>query len=404
MYKRTIAKRVKQMNDTFRVLILTGPRQVGKSTLLESLIPEGMNIISLDDLSLRELAQADPRMFLETYSAPIFIDEVQYAPELFPYIKMRVDKDKTRGQYWLSGSQRFELMKNVTESLAGRVGILNMNSFTYNEIMRGPMCEAFNPENLKQKDFIDVNRTFELIFAGGMPELYDTEGLDRNDFYDSYIKTYIERDVALIKDIGSTRDFRRFMREVAIRVGTTLNYADIAKEVGVSGHTIQSWLSVLESTGLVYLLEAYSSNLLKRITQSPKIIFMDMGLCAYLAGWQSARDLQLSDASGHYLESYIISEIIKNNQNLGANVHLYHIRNKETDEIDLIMEKNDTLYPIEIKKTSTPRREMLKTFRMLDGLGSKVGSGGIICTYDKLMPLDEHNYIIPISSAIDTRL
>ena len=363
-----------------------------------------MNAVSLDDLSLRELAKNDPRMFLETYPAPLFIDEVQYAPELFPYIKMRVDKDKTRGQYWLSGSQRFELMKNATESLAGRTGILNMNSFTYNEIMRGPECEVFDPENLKQKDFINVNRTFELIFAGGMPELYAVEGLDRNDFYESYIKTYIERDVASIKDIGSTRDFKRFMREVAIRVGSTLNYADIAKEVGVSGHTIQSWLSVLESTGLVYLLEAYSSNLLKRITQSPKIIFMDMGLCAYLAGWQSARDLQLSDASGHYLESYVISEIIKNNQNLGANVHLYHIRNKETDEIDLLLEKNDTLYPIEIKKTSTPRREMLKNFRMLDGLGSKVGKGGIVCTYDKLMPVDDRNYIIPISSVIDTRI
>ena len=160
-----------------------------------------------------------------------------------------------------------------------------------------------------------------------MPELYAIEGLNRNDFYDSYIKTYIERDVANIKDIGSTRDFKRFMRE-----------------------------------------------------------------------------LQLSDASGHYLESYIISEIIKNNQNLGANIHLYHIRNKETDEIDLILEKNNTLYPIEIKKTSTPRREMLKNFRMLDGLGSKVGKGGIVCTYDKLIPIDDNNHIIPISSVIDTRL
>ena len=403
MYERTITKRVEQINSTFRALVLTGPRQVGKSTLLGSLMPKGMNKVSLDDLSIRELAQTDPRMFLETYPAPLFIDEVQYAPELFPYIKMRVDDNPARGQYWLSGSQRFELMKNVTESLAGRAGILNMNSFTYNEIKRGAKCGVFDPDKLKQKDFIDVNQTFELIFAGGMPELYATKDMNRNDFYDSYITTYIERDVTFIKDVGSTRDFKRFMREVAIRVGTTLNYADIAKEIGVSGHTVQSWISVLETTGLVYLLEAYSSNLLKRITQAPKIIFMDMGLCAYLAGWQSARDLQLSDASGHYLESYIISEVIKNYQNVGANVHLYHLRNKETNEIDLIIEKNNTLHPIEIKKTSTPRREMLKDFRMLDGLKSKIGKGGIVCTYDKLLPLDEKNYIIPISSVIDNR-
>lgn len=402
MYERTITKRIKQVNDTFRVLVLTGPRQVGKSTLLGSLAPDNMTKVSLDDLSLRELAKNDPRMFLETYPAPLYIDEVQYAPELFPYIKMRVDASTARGQYWLSGSQRFELMKNVTESLAGRAGILNMNSFSYSEIRRHADCEAFDPEHLRQRDTIDVNRVFELIYAGGMPELYAVDGLDRDIFYDSYVKTYIERDVMHIKDIGSARDFKRFMREMAIRVGMTLNYADIAKEIGVSGHTIQSWLSILENTGLVYSLEAYSSNLLKRLTQSPKIIFMDMGLCAYLAGWQSARDLQLSDTSGHYLESYIISEIVKNYQNLGVNAHLYHLRNKETNEIDLIIEKNNTFYPIEIKKTSTPRREMLKDFHILEGVKSKLGKGGIVCTYDKLIPLDGNgNSVIPISSVID---
>ena len=402
MYKREIENKIRKINETFRVLVVTGPRQVGKSTLLEYLKPTNMTKVTLDDETLRKMAKDDPRQFIETYSTPLFIDEAQYAPELFSYIKMKVDKDKARGQYWLSGSQAFELMQGVTESLAGRAGILKMNSFTYNEIVQNENPKLFDPENLEQRDFIDVNKTFELIFKGGMPELYDIPNMDRMDFYNSYVNTYIERDVKKIKDIGSVESFRKFMRAVAIRTGTTLNYNNIANEVGTSDKTIRAWMSVLVNTGLVYMLEAYSSSEIKRLTHMPKIIFMDSGLACYLANWENARELQLSDDSGKFLESYIVSEIIKGYENKGIKIDITHLRNKETDEIDLIIRKNNTLYPLEIKKTSMPKKEMMKNFRFLEKTKEKIGTGGIICTYDTLMKIDQKNYIIPISSVINS--
>lgn len=400
MYKREIENLVKEINKTFRVLVLTGPRQVGKSTILDSLMPRNMQKVSLDDKVLREEAKNNPKMFLETYKAPLYIDEVQYAPELFPYIKMIVDKNHDRGQYWLSGSQRFELMQNVSESLAGRAGIIEMNSFTYSEIICNHNRILWNINNLKQKEYIDVNKMFEIIFNGSMPELYDIEGINRQRFYGSYVKTYIERDVRQILNIGNEETFRKFMRDVAIRVGTTLNYSDIANDVGVSSHTIKSWMSILVATGIVYLLESFHSKALERLTHMPKIVFMDMGLACYLAGWKSARDLQTSDVSGHYFESYVISEIVKNYNNFGEQLVISHLRNKESEEIDLIIEENNILHPIEIKKTSNPTRSMIKNFNMLEKTDKKVGIGGIVCLYDKLLPFNDKQCIIPISSLI----
>ena len=401
MYDREVKERIKKINDTFRVLVVTGPRQVGKTTLLESIMPENMTKVSLDDETLRKEAQENPKVFLDSYPTPLFIDEVQYAPELFPYIKMKVDKDKTRGQYWLSGSQLFDLMKNVTESLAGRAGIVKMNSFTYSEIVQNSKKELFNPDKLKQCEYMNVNTTFEKIYNGGMPELYDIENMDTNDFYYSYINTYIEKDVRRIKNIGNIEVFKKFLRDVAIRTGTTLNYSDIANDVGVSVNTIKDWTSILVSTGIIYLLEPYSSSKLKRLTHMPKIIFMDMGLACYLANWENAKALQLSEMSGHFFESYIVSEIIKSYENKGIKLDISHFRNKETEEIDLIIYKNNTLYPLEIKKTANPKKEMMKNFRYLEKVDMKIGTGGIICLYDKLMKLDEKNYIIPISSVIN---
>ena len=401
MYSREVKERIKKINDTFRVLVVTGPRQVGKTTVLESLMPENMTKVSLDDETLRKEAQENPKIFLDSYPTPLFIDEVQYAPQLFPYIKMRVDKDKTRGQYWLSGSQLFDLMKNVTESLAGRAGIVKMNSFTYSEIKQNTEKEIFDPENLKQKQYIDVNEAFERIFYGGMPELYDIPDMDRNDFYYSYINTYIEKDIKKIKNIGNIETFKKFMRDVAIRTGTTLNYSDIANDVGISVNTIREWISILVSTGIIYLLEPFSSSKIKRLTHMPKIIFMDMGLACYLANWESAKDLQLSKLSGSFFESYVVSELIKSYDNKGLRLEISHFRNKETEEIDLILYKNNTLYPLEIKKSGNPTKEMMKNFKYLEKDNKKIGTGGIICLYDKLMKLDENNYIIPLSSVIN---
>lgn len=401
MYNREATEVIKKISDTFRVLLVTGPRQTGKTTLLKSLKSENMGYVTLDDKILRKQAQDDPKLFLEEHPAPLFIDEAQYAPDLFSYIKINVDNSKAKGQYWITGSQQFNLMKNASESLAGRVGIVNLNSFTYSEIVKNENKDLFNPDKLKKAAKIEVNDLFEIIFKGGMPEFYDNPKIDRNLYFQNYINTYIEKDVRELIEIGKLEEFKKFMVSIASRIGEQLNYSDISKDCGVSVPTIISWMSVLVSSGLVYLLEPYMSSQLKRMTHIPKIYFMDTGLAAYLAGWESARDLQLSSTSGHYLENFVICEIIKSYNARGIKPNLSYYRDKEKHEIDLVLYKNNKLYPFEIKKTASPNSSMISSFKYLENSKKEIATGGIICLYDNLMKMDEKNYIIPISSVIN---
>ena len=401
MYNREATEMIKNVSKTFRVLLVTGPRQTGKTTLLKSLKPENMNYVTLDDQVLRNQAQNDPKLFLEEHPAPLFIDEAQYAPDLFSYIKIIVDNSNEKGQYWITGSQQFNLMEKASESLAGRVGIVNLNSFTYSEIVRNEKKELFNPENLKEASKIEVNELFKIIFKGGMPEFYDNPEIDRNLYFQSYIDTYINRDVRQLIEVGKIEEFKKFMVSIASRVGEQLNYSDLSKDCGVSVPTVTAWLSVLVSSGIVYLLEPYMSSQLKRMTHIPKIYFMDTGLAAYLAGWETERDLQLSSISGHYLENFVISEIIKSYNARGIKPNLSYYRDKEKHEIDLVIYKNNKLYPFEIKKTASPNHAMISNFKYLENSKKEVTTGGIICLYDNLIKLDEKNYIIPISSVIN---
>lgn len=401
MYNREATEIIKKINSTFRVLLVTGPRQTGKTTLLKNLKPENMGYVTLDDQVLRKQAQDDPKLFLEEHPAPLFIDEAQYAPNLFSYIKINVDNSKDKGQYWLTGSQQFNLMKNASESLAGRVGIINLNSFTYSEIVKNEKKEIFNPDDLKKAPKIDVNDLFKVIFMGGMPEFYDNPEIDRNLYFQNYIDTYIDRDVRQLIEIGKLEEFKKFMVSIASRIGEQLNYSDIAKDCGVSVPTIISWVSVLVSSGIVYLLEPYMSSQLKRMTHVPKIYFMDTGLAAYLAGWENERDLQLSSVSGHYLENFVVCEIIKSYNARGLKPNLSYYRDKEKHEIDLVLYKNNKLYPFEIKKTASPNSSMISNFKYLENSKKEIGTGGIICLYDNLMKLDDKNFIIPISSVIN---
>lgn len=360
-----------------------------------------MGYVTLDDQVLRKQAQDDPKLFLEEHHAPLFIDEAQYAPNLFSYIKINVDNSKDKGQYWLTGSQQFNLMKNASESLAGRVGIINLNSFTYSEIVKNEKKEIFNPDDLKKAPKIDVNDLFKVIFMGGMPEFYDNPEIDRNLYFQNYIDTYIDRDVRQLIEVGKLEEFKKFMVSIASRIGEQLNYSDIAKDCGVSVPTIISWVSVLVSSGIVYLLEPYMSSQLKRMTHIPKIYFMDTGLAAYLAGWENERDLQLSSVSGHYLENFVVCEIIKSYNARGLKPNLSYYRDKEKHEIDLVLYKNNKLYPFEIKKTASPNSSMISNFKYLENSKKEIATGGIICLYDNLMKLDGKNYIIPISSVIN---
>ena len=403
MFEREALEIIKNINETFKVLLVTGPRQVGKTTLLMSLKPKVMEYVTLDDEVLRAQAINDPKLFLEEHPAPLLIDEAQYAPNLFQYIKINIDKNNIKGMYWLTGSQQFHLMKNVSESLAGRVGIVHLNSFTYSEIIRNNKKTLFDPNNIKESNKIDVKDLFETIYKGGMPEFYKNKNLNREIYFQSYIDTYISRDVRDITEVGNVEAFKKFIVSVATRTAEQLNYTSLADDAGISVPTAKSWFSILVTSGLVYLLEPYMSSELKRLTHIPKIIFMDTGLASFLAGWESARELQLSSSAGHYLETFIISEIIKSYNARGIRPNLSYYRNKEKNEIDLIIYKNNKLYPFEIKKTSSPNKSMIKNFELLKASKKEIGTGGIICCYDKLMHLDENNYIIPISSVINAK-
>lgn len=350
MIKREAEEVIKEVNNTFKVLLVTGPRQVGKTTLLLSLKPENMEYVSLDDEVLRKQAEEDPKLFLEEHPYPLLIDEVQYAPRLFSYIKINVDEKQENGMYWLIGSQQFHLMKKTSESLAGRVGIINLNSLTYSEIVRNTKKEIFEPDNIKKASKINVNDIFEIIYKGGMPEIYKNKNISRDLFFQSYIDTYISRDVRELTEIGNLTAFRTFIVSVASRTGEQLNYTKLANDATISVPTAKEWLSILIALGLVYLLEPYMSSELKRLTHTPKIYFMDTGLAAYLAGWSSSKTLQMSSAAGHYLETFIITEIIKSYKARGKKLDITYFRNKEKEEIDLIFQKDNTLYPFEIKK------------------------------------------------------
>lgn len=403
MYKRESVDFIKNVSDTFKVLLIAGPKQVGKTTLLLSLKPNNMNYVTLDDVNLRRQAQEDPKMFLEEHPWPLLIDEAQYAPELFSYMKIIVDKEQKNGMYWLTGSQQFHLMKNASDSLAGRVGIINLNSFTYSEIIQNENKKLFDPIDIRKSPKIDVNDLYKIIYKGGMPELYNNKNISQEIFFQGYIDTYISRDVKSLTEIGNEMAFKKFIVSVASRTGEQLNYSSLANDSGISVPTAIKWLSILVTSGIVYLLEPYMSSQLKRITHIPKIIFMDTGLACYLAGWSSARDLQLSSSAGHYLESYIISEIVKSYNARGIRPNISYYRDKDGKEIDLIFYKNNKLYPFEIKKTASPNSDMIKNFKELQKTKKEIGTGGIICFYDELMHLDKNNYIIPVSSVINSQ-
>ena len=401
MLKREAEKMVEEINKTFRVLLVTGPRQVGKTTLLLNLKPKNMEYVSLDDEILRKQAQEDPKLFLSMHPAPLLIDEVQYAPQLFPYIKINVDNEKKRGMYWLTGSQQFKLMKNVTESLAGRVGIVNLNSLSYSEVIGNENKLPFDPFNFYKVSEINVNELYEHIFKGGMPELYDIKGMNKTNFFEGYINTYLSRDVKEQSNVSDLLEFKKFMVALASRNGEQLNYSSISKELGITDKTVKSWINILVTSGIVYLLEPYMSSKIKRITHIPKVIFMDTGLASYLAGWDNARDLQMSSSSGHYLETFVISEIIKSYNAIGIEPNISYYRDKEKNEIDLIFYRNNKLIPFEIKKTAMPNVDMIKNFKKLENTGKEIGEGGIICFYEMLTKLNRDNYIIPISSVIN---
>ena len=403
---RHMEKPVMELNEQYPVLLLTGPRQVGKTTMLEHLIEvegKGRKKVSLDDLTLRELAKTDPKMFFQLYQPPLLIDEVQYAPELFPYIKIMVDERHQPGDFWLTGSQLFKMMEGVQESLAGRVALLHLSPLSQSEIMKRPPEPPFSlelpllSERQNGRQMLNTPEVFQRIHQGGMPALVTGTYSNASIFYSSYIDTYMERDVRrLSNDIDSLK-FLRFLRSVAARTSQQVNYKGIADDAEIDQTTAKNWLHVLEALGIIFLLEPYSNNVLKRTVSTPKLYFYDSGIVCYLTRWSSPETAMEGAMSGALLENYTVAEIIKTYQNAGQEPFLYYYRDKDAREIDLILERDGKLFPIEIKKMASPPKKLTKVFDLIDKSPLQRGTGAILCMADQLGAFDQNNLIVPIS-------
>lgn len=404
MLKRTLSRTIKDASESFPVLLLTGPRQVGKTTLLESMSGKNRSYVSLDDLEQRNLALTDPVLFLQTHTPPVMIDEVQYAPGLFPYIKMHVDRHKRPGDFWLTGSQKFHLMKGIRETMAGRVAIIDLLGLSYSE-MTGkanksapflPSSELTGRSVNNPRNPLTAADLYKIIFNGSFPGLFINNYKNRELFYSSYIKTYIERDVKDSYQISNDLAFYNFLRAAAARTGQILNYADMARDVNIDAKTAKSWLSILERSGLVKLLEPYYNNITKRIIKTPKLYFLDTGLCSYLTGWDSPKTLEAGALSGAILETFAFSEIIKSYWHNGKEANIFFYRDNDQKEIDFIIEANGRLYPIEVKKTATPAMADIKNYDVLKLLKKDIGHGIVLCLRQEPIPLSRDVTAMPV--------
>lgn len=400
--KRNLEKVVAQVTKEYPVVLVTGPRQVGKTTMLQKLM-EGTDrgYVTLDDLNDRSLAKNDPELFLQLHKPPVLIDEVQYAPELFTYIKKYADKNHEPGAFWLTGSQVFKLMGGVQESLAGRVAVLSLTSLSQAEISGGEMkpftieLEKLS-EREKERDKTDARGIFERIYRGFMPAIVSGANSNSQFFYSSYLSTYIERDIRDLSDAIDSLKFLKFMTAAAARCGQMVNVADIAQDADINQTQAKNWLGILETLGIIFYLHPYSNNLLKRLVKTPKLYFYDTGLVCYLTKWSSADTLESGAMNGAILENYVVAEIAKTYWNCGMEPYMYYYRDKDAKEIDIVLEHDGVLNPIEIKKTSNPGTELTKVFELLDKSSTPRSKGAIICMKPGLGAIDRDNYIVPI--------
>jgi predicted AAA+ superfamily ATPase len=399
---RHLERKFVKMSGFFKAVLVTGARQVGKTTMLRHLASsQNRTYVTLDNLMARNLAKADPVLFFQTYKPPVIIDEVQYAPELFGQIKVICDASDETGLFWLTGSQQYEMMKNVRETLAGRIGILELYSLS--------KSEKDNPEYENDLDFTlaglqarqakaprnDVRDVFEHIWRGGMPQVVHADSEQRQEYYNAYINTYLMRDVAELGGVTDTLRFGKFLTACAALVSEPVNYKTLAESAEIAQPTAKEWLRLLEGMGIVYLLRPYANNALKRLTKTPKLYFYDSGLCAHLSMWLTPETLMNGAASGHFFENHVITEMLKGYAYSGVKANMTYYRDANAKEIDVFVEENGRIHPLEIKKSANPDRREVKKFAVLDKAGVEVGSGGIICMCEEVIPIDGMNHFIP---------
>jgi len=399
---RHAERKFAKMSNFFKAVMVTGARQVGKTTMLHHLAAgENRTYVTLDNLMARNLAKTDPVLFFQTYKPPIIIDEVQYAPELFSQIKILCDESEDTGQFWLTGSQQYKMMKNVRETLAGRVGIIEMYSLSKNE-KDGVLFD--NVQNFSfptlqsrqaQTSKNDIIKIFDHIWRGGMPQAINADAELLQEYFNMYINTYLMRDVAELGGITDTLRFGKFLTACAALVSEQINYKTLADTAEISQPTAKDWLKLLEGMGIVYLLQPYANNALKRLTRTPKLYFCDTGLAANLSMWPSRETLMNGAASGHYFENHVITEMLREFAYSQSRANLSYYRDSNAKEIDIFVEQNNLVHPLEIKKSANPDRRDVKKFGVLDKASIEQGYGGIICVCEEVIPIDANNCFIP---------
>lgn len=400
--KRDIEEKIISLTQEYACILITGPRQVGKTTMLRQLMSQERNYVTLDDMEERRLAKTDPALFLQMHDLPVFIDEVQYAPELFSYIKIAVDNGAAPGSFWLTGSQAFRMMELAQESLAGRAAVLHMPSLSQHEIYGSGENKPFSLglDALKARGNSGtpaaLDGIYQRIWKGSLPGYISGKFTDRDVFYSSYLQTYIDRDVSEQVLLTDKLLFQDFIRAAACRAGQMLNIHDIAQDVGVSDDTAKRWLQVLEKSDIIFYLRPYSNNLLKRTIKTPKLYFFDTGLVAYLTRYSSPEILQNGAMNGAILENYVVAEIRKSYQNAGQDCLLWYYRDKNSNEIDLVIESDGQLHPLEIKRSVNPGSELTGVFSVLDKGSVPRGTGAVICMRSKLSAVSAENFIVPV--------
>jgi len=401
--KRDMENVISRLSGEYPAILVTGPRQTGKTTMLKELMKNTERVyVTLDDLNTRMLARSDPAMFFQLYRPPVLIDEVQYAPELFTAMKILIDRDHRPGDFWLTGSQVFRLMQGVQESLAGRLAVLPMSSLSQNEMYRKSECPAFSPDMSdlvrRQKDTkaVDAQEIFRRIFKGGMPALASGAYSDLNVFYSSYLSTYVERDIRQLSGSIDSLSFMKFITAAAARTAQLVNYAELARDCDIDQLTVKKWLNILETLGIVFFLQPWSNNVLNRTIKTPKLYFHDTGLVAWLTRWTSSDTLEAGAMSGALFENYVVSEISKGCQNTGSRLDLFFYRDRDMKEIDVILEHDGKIWPMEIKKTTSPKRTSIEAFRVLEKSGIPRGTGVVLCCAADLSAFDSLNLIVPV--------
>lgn len=393
---------VSEVTNEYPVVLVTGPRQVGKTTMLQKLM-EGTDrsYVSLDDLNERNLAKTDPELFLQLHKPPVLIDAIQYAPELFTYIKIHIDKNRNPGAFWLTGSQVFKLMRGVQESLARRVAVLSLTSLSQAEIgAKETKPFILDMDSLtarsKARKPADTEEIFERIFKGSMPAVVSGQNSNSQIFYSSYLTTYIERDVKELSDAIDSLKFLHFITAAAARCGQMLNVADIARDADINQKQAKDWLGILETLGIIFYLHPYSNNMLKRLVKTPKLYFYDTGFVCYLTKWSNAKTLECGAMNGAILENYVVAEIMKTYLSNGKEPFIYYYRDKDAKEIDIVLEHDGVLNPIEIQKSSNPGSQLTKAFNLLDRSSAPRSKGAVICMKPELSMIDRETFIVPV--------